>query len=152
MNKTKKRWNSILWIEGFGFSLIIVLSWLTEIVRIPHLLFGESFTPNWHRAVLRTVVITLIWIWVTIATRRLLLRLYYLEEFMRICGWCRKVCHEGEWVPMEKYFSSQFSTQTTHGMCPECLKKGKEELRKKNLDSSGPEKQPDSVPGINQGN
>ena len=54
MNETKERGDSILWIEAFGFSLLIVLSWLTEIVRIPHFVFGESFTPNWHRALLRT--------------------------------------------------------------------------------------------------
>jgi hypothetical protein len=147
VNKTKKKWNSILWIEGFGFSLIIILSWLTEIIRIPHLLFGESFSPNWERAFLRTVVVSLIWIWVNLATRRLLKRLYYLEEFMRICGWCRKVCHDGEWVPMEKYFSSKFSTQTTHGMCPECLQKGKEDIIKKSQDSARQENKPDSVPG-----
>ena len=131
MNKTKKKWNSILWIEGFGFSLIILLSWLTEIIRIPHLLYGEAFTPNWSRAVLRSIVVSLIWLWVYLATRRLLKRLHYLEEFMRICGWCRKVCQDGEWVPMEKYFSSKFATQTTHGMCPDCLRKGKEDLQKK---------------------
>jgi hypothetical protein len=147
MTKTKKRWNSILWIEGFGFCLIILLSWLTEIIRIPHLLFGESFVPNWNRAVLRTVVISLIWLWVNLATRRLLKRLHYLEEFMRICGWCRKVCYEGEWVAMEKYISSNFSTQTTHGMCPDCLKKGKEEIWKKSQESTAAENKPDSVTG-----
>lgn len=122
MTKTRQRWNSILWIEVCGFSLLIVLSWVTEAIRIPHFIFGEPFTPNWLRAALRTVVILLIWLWVHRATKRLLKRLYYLEDFLRVCGWCRKICCDGEWVPMEKYFNSQFSTRTTHGMCPECLK------------------------------
>lgn len=121
--------NSILWIESFGFSLLIVLSWLTEVVRIPHFIFGESFTPNWERAVLRTIVISLIWTWVYVATRRLLKRLHYLEEFLRICSWCRKVCHEGQWLELEKYFSSKFATTTTHGMCPECLEKKLKEIQ-----------------------
>ena len=30
--------NRILWVEATAFSLIIVLSWLTEVIRIPHLL------------------------------------------------------------------------------------------------------------------
>jgi hypothetical protein len=128
MNKTKEHWNSILWIEAFGFSTLIVLSWLTEVARIPHLIFQEPFVPSWHRAVLRTAVILLVWMWVHLATRRLLERLHYLEEFLRICSWCRKVCENGEWMGLEEYFTSKFSTQTTHGMCPECLKKGRERL------------------------
>jgi hypothetical protein len=129
MKRTKKRANSILWVEAFGFSLIIVLSWLTEAVRIPHLIFDEPFTPNWHRAMLRTIVVLLIWAWVHLATRRLLRRLHYLEEFLRICGWCRKVCDHDEWLTMEEYFNSKFATRTSHGMCPECLQNKVAELK-----------------------
>jgi len=129
MKKDKE--NSILWVEATGFSLLIMLCWLTELVRIPHALFGEAFTPDWRRAMLRSVVVLLIWIWVHAATKRLLKRLHYLEEFLRICGWCRKVCHEGEWLSLEDYFNSKFATQTTHGMCPECLKKSVKELQQR---------------------
>jgi hypothetical protein len=127
VKKIKGR-NSILWIEAVGFSILIALSWLTEVFKIPHYLFGESFVPNWHRAILRTIVVLLIWAWVYFLTRRLLKRLHYLEEFLRICSWCRKVCDHGEWLKLEDYFNSRFSTRTSHGMCPECLKKKKEEL------------------------
>lgn len=131
MKETKGRSNAILWIEAFGFSLLIMLSWLTEAIRIPHYLFGEPFAPDWHRAMLRTAVISLIWLWVHLATKRLLERLHYLEKFLRICGWCRKVCDHDEWLTMEQYFNSKFDTRTTHGMCPECLKKKVEELTPK---------------------
>ncbi len=107
---------------------MIVMSWLSEIFRIPHYLFGEPFARDWDRALLRTVVIILIWAWVHFLTARLLKRLHHLEEFLRVCGWCRKVCHEGEWLEMEKYFKSKFATKTSHGMCPECLEKKKQEL------------------------
>jgi hypothetical protein len=115
--------SGILWVEAVAFSSIIVLSWLTEAVRIPHLIFGEQFDPNWNRAVLRTVVILLIWAWVHLVTRRLLKRLHHLEEFLRVCSWCHKVCDEGQWLEMAKYFNSKFDTKTSHGMCPDCLKK-----------------------------
>lgn len=129
MKLTQGRSDSILWIEAFGFSILITFSWLTEVARIPHFLFDEPFTPNWHRAVLRTMVIALIWTWVHRATRRLLKRLHHLEEFLRICSWCRKVCHDGNWLTLEEYFNSKFATQTSHGMCPECLQKGVQELQ-----------------------
>lgn len=136
MNKTQAKWKTILWSEAFGFSLMIVLSWLTELLRIPHYLFGEPFVPNWHRAILRTVVIGLIWFWVHLVTRRMLKRLHYLEDFLRICSWCHKVGHDGQWLTMNDFFSSKFATRTTHGMCPECLAKGKLELQLKQEQSS----------------
>lgn len=140
MKETRDKGNSILWIEAFGFSLLIALSWLTEAVRLPHFIFGEPFAPNWHRATLRTIVILLIWIWVHLATRQLLRRLHYLEEFLRICGWCRKVCDHGEWLTMEDYFTSRFATRTSHGMCPECLQNKKDELAAK--ESAAPTTEP----------
>jgi len=124
----ERRPNRILWVEAAGFSVIIALSWLTELVRAPHLLYGENFTPNWRRALLRTVVVCIIWILVHRATHKLLARLHYLEEFLRICSWCQKVCHEGEWLAMEKYLKSKFATKTSHGVCPACLEKTKTEI------------------------
>lgn len=139
IKQSKEKSSGILWVEAVAFSLIIVLSWLTEVVRIPHLLYGETFTPNWHRAILRTVVMLLIWAWVHVVTRRLLKRLHYLEEFLRVCSWCHKVCHDGEWLDMEKYLNSKFDTKTTHGMCPTCLKKKVEEIGAKEKQSSASE-------------
>lgn len=139
MKKIKGR-NSILWIEASGFSIIIALSWLTEAFKIPHYLFGEPFVPNWHRAILRTVVVLLIWAWVYFLTRRLLKRLHHLEEFLRICSWCRKVCDDDKWLKLEDYFNSKFSTRTSHGMCPECLKKKVEELTLNNNPPKTPDK------------
>jgi hypothetical protein len=128
VKQTREKTSAILWIEASGFLFMIIMSWLTELLRIPHYLFGEPFAPDWHRAMLRTVVMGLIWAWVHFLTRRLLKRLHHLEEYLRICGWCRKVCYEDEWMDMEKYFKSKFSTKTSHGMCPECLEKKKREL------------------------
>ncbi|HEU5395845.1 MAG TPA: hypothetical protein VFV81_01670 [Verrucomicrobiae bacterium] len=126
--RTNGKENNILWIEATGFSFLILMSWLTEVFRIPHYLFGEDFSPNWHRAALRTIVMLAIWFWVHSLTKRLLKRLHHLEEFLRICSWCRKVSHDGDWLPMEQYFKSKFATETTHGMCPECLQAKKDEL------------------------
>jgi hypothetical protein len=123
MNKTQERWNSILRHEVFGFSLMIVLSWLAELLRVPHYLFGEPFTPNWHRALLRSLVVLAVWGWVYWVTKKMLKRLHYLEEFLQTCSWCRRVCHEGEWLTVDEYFNSKFATRTTHGMCPECSQK-----------------------------
>jgi len=132
--------NSILWNEAAGFSLMIIFSWLTELLHIPHLIFGEPFTPNWERATLRTLVIVVIWAWVYWITRRLVKRLHHLEEFLRICGWCRKVCDQDKWLTMEDYFNSKFATRTTHGMCPECLAKAVKDLEQTGKPPKTPDK------------
>jgi hypothetical protein len=120
---TSKPREFILWIEGIGFSFIIAIVWATEILQVPHLLFAEP--PSFHlaRPILRSVVIMCVWAAVHISTRRLLKRLHKLEEYLLICAWCRKIGHEGDWMTMEKYFGSAFSTPTTHGICPECSKR-----------------------------
>jgi hypothetical protein len=123
MTPSKNRPESILKKEAIGFSAIIVLSWATELFRLPHFLFNEPSSPNWNRALLRTLVVVGIWIWVHIATKRLIKRLHHLEELLHVCSWCRKVGHNGEWLTTEEYFGSKFDTETSHGICPDCAKK-----------------------------
>jgi len=123
MKQTKDSADSILRQEALGFLIIIALSWATEFLHLPHLLYDEPLSVNWHRALLRTFVVLVIWFWVHLATKKLLKRLHHLEEFLLVCGWCRKVGHEGEWLTMEQYFGSKFDTETSHGMCPECAQK-----------------------------
>jgi hypothetical protein len=123
MPSTPHHPDSILRKEAIGFFTIIVLSWATEILHLPQLLFSEPSPFNWYRPLLRTVVVLAIWLWVHVATKQLLKRLHHLEEFLLICSWCRKVGHDGDWLTLEEYFGSKFATQTTHGICPECAKK-----------------------------
>ena len=117
--KIKQR-EIILWVEAFAFGLIILLGWLTEIFRLPHYLFSEPEITNWARPLLKTGVVMCVWAAVHVATQRLLKRLHHLEEYLRICAWCRKLEHGGEWMPLEDYFGSAFATKTSHGVCPDC--------------------------------
>lgn len=117
--QTKRR-EFILWIEGLGFGLMLLFTWLTEILHIPQYLFAEPWVSNWSRPILRTVIIVCVWAAVHIATHRLLKRLHHLEEYLRVCAWCRKMDHQGKWVTMEDYFKSAFATNASHGVCPEC--------------------------------
>src|ERR1700712_3611195 len=130
-NSPKEKSSGILWVEASAFSFLIGLSWLTEMLRLPHAIFGDQFYPNYHRAALRSIIILMIWSWVYLVTRRLLKRLHHLEEFLRVCGWCRKVCDQNQWVEMERFFTSKFDTKTTHGMCPDCMKKKVGEMKTK---------------------
>lgn len=117
---TSSNHSSILWKIGIGFSVIIVLTWLVELIRLPHLLYDEPVDFNWLRVLVRTGIMLVIWAWMHVTCRRLLARLHQLEDTLRLCAWCRKVGHRDEWLSMEDYFNSKFQTETTHGICPEC--------------------------------
>lgn len=119
---TTKSRQSVLWKGAIGFLLIIGFIWTAEIIRLPHLLYGEESEFRWDRVLIRTAVTLAVWIWVHFTTRRLLRRLHELEEFLLVCSWCRRVGHEGRWLTMEEFFGSQLATATSHGICPECAR------------------------------
>lgn len=125
--KSKSR-ESILWVEAIGFGSLTLFVWATEMLQISHFLFGEQVGINWLRLSLRTFMVLLVWVIVHLATRRLLARLRHLEEYLRVCAWCRRIGHRDEWMTMEDYFGSALDTKTTHGMCPECSARLKSHL------------------------
>jgi hypothetical protein len=114
--------NILRW-QAVGFSILVAIMWIVEVLRLPHYLFGETNEFLWTRAVVRTLTVLLVWAIVHFSTRRLLKRLHELEEFLLICAWCRKVGHNDQWLSMEDYFDSKFATGTSHGICPECVAK-----------------------------
>jgi hypothetical protein len=101
----------ILWIESVGFLYLIALSWLDE------------YHSTWRESAVESAAVIVVWAVVFYFTRRLILHLYYLEGFMRVCSWCKNIEHNGSWMPLEKYFEAGFKSPTTHGMCPECAEK-----------------------------
>jgi hypothetical protein len=119
--KNTKHANIILWIEAAGFGLVITVSWLDAMIGLPRRIFGAP-SASWHEPLLETIVGLLTWLLVLLANRRMLNRLHYLEEFTRICAWCRKIDCNDQWVPLEEYFDRKFSAQTSHGICPNCAR------------------------------
>lgn len=109
----------LLW-QSAGFFTLLVIMWAAELLRLPHVLFGEPPDLNFPRVLARTAGLVVIWVLVHFTTARLLRRVHELEEFLLICSWCRKVGHRGEWLSLEDYFNSKFSTETSHGICPAC--------------------------------
>jgi hypothetical protein len=115
MKITRQTASRILWYESAGFLMLIALSWMDE--------FHES----WHESAVESLAVLGVWLVVFYFTKRLVARLYYLEGFLPVCAWCKKIHHEEQWVPLEKYFSDGFHTETTHGMCPDCAHKIRKE-------------------------
>src|SRR5205823_7867260 len=93
------------------------------LMSLPHLLFGGGEHANVHEAMMETSALVVVWLVVIIFTRRLLRRLYYLDGFLLVCAWCRKIGSDEKWFTLEDYFAQGLSIQTSHGMCPACQKK-----------------------------
>jgi len=115
-----RRASMIVGYEIAGFLAIIALSWINELLGLPGLLFGTEHLGGWHESVLETAIILVVANPVVVVTRRLVARLHYLEEFLRLCAWCRKLHADNEWIPLEEFMERRFDTRTSHGICPAC--------------------------------
>ena len=126
--KLHKSRSWVLAYECLGGMLIIAFCWVREMTGLASVLVGaEPRAGDWRNAALGTGLILLVWGGVFFFTYRLVRHLVYLEEFIRVCAWCRQVCHQEKWMPMEEYFERELQVGTTHGICPECLRKAEED-------------------------
>lgn len=110
----------ILWYECIGFLCIILLSWLDELLRLPQRFLGGVSRTNWREAAIETAAIFFVWLVVFILTKRIVVRLHYLEGMVRMCAWCRKLDQDGKWVPFEEYIVRDMPAATSRGMSPDC--------------------------------
>ena len=121
MQKQRRYEKLILLLELIGFGGVLLLLWLDEYVDVPFRYLGAVKTPArpqefWFEA----VAVLLLGIAVVAATLWVFRRLRVLEDFIRVCSWCRKVEVAGKWVSFEDYMKLQHDVKSTHGICPEC--------------------------------
>lgn len=120
----------VVFYEGLGFGLILVISALNNLFEWPRLLAGgENEVSRWRYGVMETAIILLTWAFVYSITRRLLQKVHRLEGMLRLCGWCRRIGHSDKWMSLEQYFAEGFQIETTHGICPDCRRRFDEDTR-----------------------
>ncbi|HOX53442.1 MAG TPA: hypothetical protein PKY05_18325, partial [Fibrobacteria bacterium] len=94
--------SKIVALEGGGLAVIVLISWLDEVTNLTGRLFGIPYIPNWHEALLESVIVLGVGLPIVAVTRRLTRRLHYLEGFVKMCAWCRKVEDHGRWTSVEE--------------------------------------------------
>ena len=120
--------------QNLGFLRIIVLCFLDDLLQLPTLIFsGDPFAFVYRRSTLDILLVLAVWFIVSRSTRRILARVHYLEKFMRVCAWCRRIHFKGEWMPLEEFMRQGFDTPTTHGICKECLQKQQSAIERAKL-------------------
>jgi hypothetical protein len=108
--------------QNLGFLGIIILCFLNDLLQLPGLIFSDHpFAFVHRRSTLDMLLMLAVWLLVSRSTHRILDRIHYLEKFMRVCSWCRRIHYQGEWMALEKFMQQSFDTPTTHGICKECL-------------------------------
>jgi hypothetical protein len=120
--KKNSQLTRIVLYQNLGFLGIILLCFLDELIKLPSLIFsGHPFAFVFRESTLDILLILAVWFLVSTSTRRILDRIRYLEKFMRVCAWCRRINYQGEWMRLEEFMQQGFDTPTSHGICTECL-------------------------------
>lgn len=122
--------NRIVWFEIVAFAAIIAISWASE-YGLETAFFGEHYTRDWRDPILQTVITLSVAIPTIVLTARLSRRLHYLERFLRVCAWCRRIGHGENWVSLEEFLRVKLDARASHGICPECSAKLKYGMRRK---------------------
>ncbi len=125
----KSHLTRIVLYQNLGFLAVILFCYLNELLKLPSLIFsGHPFAFIYRRPTLEMLLCLAVWLVVNKSTRRLLKRLRQLEDFLKVCAWCRRIDYHGEWMRLEDFMEQGFDTPTTHGICPECLSRQKQAL------------------------
>src|SRR5690242_1562482 len=116
----------IVLYQNLGFVAIMLICYLDDLLKLPTLLFsGHPFEFVHSQTTLDMLLVLTVWFLVSNSTRRVMERVRYLEKFMRVCSWCRRINYQGQWMPLEQFMRQGFDTPTTHGICQECLQRQK---------------------------
>jgi hypothetical protein len=120
--KQNSQLTRIVLYQNLGFLVILGICYLDDLLKLPALIFsGHPFAFVHQRSTLDILLVLAVWLLVSLSTRRILDRIRYLEKFMRVCAWCRRINFKGEWMPLEEFMRQGFDTPTTHGICKECF-------------------------------
>lgn len=120
--KTNPQVTKVVLYQNLGFLGIAGLCILDALVELPMWVnTGHSHVFIFGRLGLELILTLVVWLLVSTSTRRILEHLHYLEKFLRVCAWCRRINYQNEWMRLEEFMQQGFDTPTTHGICPDCL-------------------------------
>lgn len=114
----------ILGYEALGFLLVCLLLWLDEIFDFPHYVLGAPETPiNWRESLLESFFVFVLGVFVIYMSYRIIRKVKYLEGFLPVCSFCKKIRVGKEWIQLEKYITDHSEAVFSHSLCPECAEK-----------------------------
>jgi hypothetical protein len=114
-------WQKALLWQSLGFLIVVVLTWSDAILDLAHVILGLPHREmDINRAAITTAVLLLLWMFSAYKIYLVVSRLSYLESFLHVCAWCRKIEHNDQWLSLEEHFARKTGGIVSHGICPEC--------------------------------
>ncbi len=111
----------LLLYEGVGFFLLILFIWMDELLDLPQYFLGAPNTPiNFLESAIETTVALLLATLVLVLTWRLCHKIRYLEGFLHVCSFCKRIRVDDKWIPLETYLHQNSAAEMSHGICPDC--------------------------------
>lgn len=112
---------AVMVYEALAFALVIAVIWADELFNLPYYLFGSRGTVRWQEAVWESGLVFLLGVLAICLTYRDLRRIRYLEGFLPVCSYCKRIRAGERWIPIEEYISNHSAAYFSHGLCPDCL-------------------------------
>jgi len=123
-------WQRALIWHSLGFLTLLVLTWCDSMFDLLHYLLGHpARTAGMGEITIKSGVIVLLWLGSAYKLYMIVSRLSYLESFLHVCAWCRRIQHEDLWLTLEEHFQRRTSVKVTHGICPKCAERFKKDIR-----------------------
>ncbi|MFH1874495.1 MAG: hypothetical protein ABH859_04840 [Pseudomonadota bacterium] len=114
----------VIIFEIIGFLAIIAMLWANEIFDIPYHLYGAQQTPiNIRECLAESCMVLVMASFVFYESWVALKRIKYLEGFLKLCAYCKRIHIDDKWIPFEMYVMDHSKIQFTHSVCPECANK-----------------------------
>ena len=110
--------------QCLGFVLLVGFIWADESFDLSNRLFNQpkaSF--NIVEAISESGIAICLAFAVVWYTTNLVHHIKYLEGFISLCAFCKKVHVHDNWIPLEEYLTQQTDAEFSHGFCPECAQK-----------------------------
>jgi hypothetical protein len=127
---------------GYGILLFLIAG--DEVFDFPHTVFGFQATPtNWVEALIESSYIIVLCLFSIYLSLRLLKEIKFLEGYLPICSFCKKIRDGKDWRSIEGYVSEHSEALFSHGLCPECAEKHYGEFIHRDKDTSSSEKPDD---------
>ena len=120
---TERSSRRVLLYLGLGFIALAALLWINDALDAPYHLFrGVRSAHRVEEILLEVALVLLLGGLVMTWARRTVRRVDYLERFVKLCSWCRRVQLDDEWLRIEAYLAKH-DKETSHSMCPECAER-----------------------------
>jgi len=132
MKKLNRLSKKVLVYETIMIISVISFFWIDEIFDLPHYLFRAAVTPvNIAESLFETVIVLFFGLFVMIITNRFLNHIKYMEGFIYMCSYCKKIKVDNKWIPLDDFLRTYSDAKWSHGLCDDCLKEKLSEINSK---------------------